>query len=346
MPELESAVITVTVGSNSAEESLIVLPADSLSLSAPDEVTVRAGSPARFLVRADGPGAAALAVTAAGLPDSATYDSSTGAFEWLPGNQDLGSRKITFSAPRPGGEPVGKTVTVNVETGLPVIRSVRNGASRNTVEACSPGSVASLWGHFLASGDEQVDPSGSTISLGGTRVLVNGVYAKILSSASNRVDFLCPMALVSTRLQIQVETSSGVSKPAYTVMRESAPGIFSVDSTESGQAWAVAANTGELAAVANHRYTGNPVLPGDTLEILATGIDCSDAAAQPLLEMAGDRAKIVSVKPSANAGVCAIEAIVPAGISGDEVPVTLQTVRGDGRLVRSNTASISVDMRR
>ena len=76
----------------------------------------------------------------------------------------------------------------------------------------------------------------------------------------------------------------------------------------------------------------------------ATGVDCSSTS-QLQLQIGPENARIVSVAPSPNAGVCVIQAVVPAGISGDDVPMMLQTVRSDGTAVRSNTASIAVDLR-
>jgi hypothetical protein len=127
-------------------------------------------------------------------------------------------------------------------------------------------------------------------------------------------------------------------------MQETAPGIYGIDSPGREQAVAVLATSGELAAVANPRFTGTPVLPGDTLAVHVTGIDCTGAS-QPMLQIGPEYAKILSVQPSANAGVCVIQAVVPSGISGDDVPMTLQSGRADGNVVRSNTASIAVDLR-
>ncbi|HTP36092.1 MAG TPA: hypothetical protein VMJ75_28145 [Candidatus Acidoferrales bacterium] len=343
---LGSAVITATLGSDSVSDSLAVLPSDAPTLAAPREVTVKAGSPARFSVQAYDADGSPLSVSAAGLPDSATFDNTTGAFGWLSTTQDIGSREISFTAVRPAGDPLNKAVKLSVSDGTPILRSVRNGAGEGAPAACSSGAAASLFGHFLAdSADSAADPSASGTGIGGTRVLVNGEYAALLSVSATRVDFLCPAAPASAQLEIRVETSSGVSNALQTTMNDTAPGIYSVDGSGRGQALAVLAASGNLAAVSDYRFTGNPVMPGDTIAVRATGIGCSSTTPLPQLQIGADSAKVVSVATTETAGVCVVNAVVPAGLSGDEVPLTLQIARPDGSMVRSNTVTIAVDLR-
>ena len=343
---LASADITVRLGSESATYSLAVLPADSPSLHAPRELTVKAGSPARFSVQATDAGGAPLSVSAAGLPDSARFDNATGAFDWTPGTPDLGTHEITFTSARPAGQPLTRTVNLTVTDGAPILRALRNGAGEGAPEACSPGAVATLLGHFLAnSADTAIDPSGSATSLGGTRVRINGEYALLTAASSDRVSFLCPASATSGQIEMAVETSSGVSNTLLKPVWDTAPGIFSVDGSGRGQALAALATSGELAAVSDYRASGTPVLPGDTIAVRTTGIGCSSTSALPNLQIGAGNAKVLSVAPSETAGVCLISAEVPSGVSGDQVPVTIESLRGDGSTVRSNTVTIAVDVK-
>jgi uncharacterized protein (TIGR03437 family) len=342
---LQNVVLSATIGSHTFEQSLTVLPSDSPRVSAPRELSVKSGAPVRFQVTAMDTGRLPLAVSASPLPGSATFDPSTGSFEWLPATADLGSHEIAFTATGATGQPMHKTVKVDVGTGVPVVTALRNGASASAPAACSPGSAATLEGYFLSTSDEPVsDPSGASTSLGGASVLVNGQYARMLKTSSRRVSFLCPALPASSALHISVENAAGVSATIDTAVEETAPGIFGIEGPNGEQAVAVLAASGELAAVTNHRFAGNPALPGDTLAVQATGFDCSNASL-PQLQIGPEYARILSVEPSANAGVCIIEAVVPSGISGDNVPMTLQTARSDASPVRSNTAFIAVDLR-
>jgi uncharacterized protein (TIGR03437 family) len=342
--ELENVVISATVGSETVAQSFTLLPSAPDRFSAPHEVFVRAGSIARFQVGATDAGNVSVAVSASQLPGAATFDTSTNTFEWQPGTGDLGSHEAIFTTTLATGESLRKIVRINVGTGAPVLTALSNGASKDAPAACSPGAVAMLEGHFLSSSDQAVsDPSASSTILGGVRVLVNSQYARVLSASTERVSFLCPSVPVST-LRISAENEMGVSGPIDVAMQDSAPGIFTIEGPDRRQAVATLAASGELAAVANHRVAGTPALPGDTLAVHVTGIDCSSTS-QPMLQIGPEYAKILSVQPSANAGVCVIQAAVPAGISGDSVPLVLQAVRADGTAVRSNTAFIAVDLR-
>ena len=46
------------------------------------------------------------------------------------------------------------------------------------------------------------------------------------------------------------------------------------------------------------------------------------------------------------AGACEVGITIPEGIYGDAVPLTLDMIRSDGRIVTSNVASIAIDHER
>ena len=86
---------------------------------------------------------------------------------------------------------------------------------------------------FSARGEAPLaDRSGRSDSLGQTRVLVNGAYVPILSASADWVEFLCPILPATMPLEIAVETPSGRSSFLQTTMQETAPAIFTVDSSQ------------------------------------------------------------------------------------------------------------------
>jgi uncharacterized protein (TIGR03437 family) len=332
--DLEDVVVSATAGSETAAQSFTVLPSTSPRFSASREIFVKSGEIVRFQVGATDAGNVPAAVSASSLPGTARFEPSTSTFEWQPGTDDLGVHEVIFTATLATGESRRKAVRINVGTGVPVLTALRNGAGKAAPAACSPGAVATLEGHFLSSSEQQ----------GGVRVLVNGEYARVIEASTDQVSFLCP-ALPTTALRISAENAMGVSAAIDAAMQDTAPGIFTVDGPDQKQAVAMLGASGQLAAVANHRFPGTPALPGDTLAVQVTGIDCSGTS-QPMLQIGPEYAKVLSVGPSANPGVCMIQAAVPAGISGDSVPLVLEAVRADGTSIRSNTAFIAVDLRK
>jgi uncharacterized protein (TIGR03437 family) len=83
-------------------------------------------------------------------------------------------------------KPLAKTTKLYVDSGLPVVTHLENGAGSSAPAGCSPGSVAALRGRSLFAGTEPAsDSSGASGDLGGTRVLVNGVYTAVLYASAD-----------------------------------------------------------------------------------------------------------------------------------------------------------------
>jgi uncharacterized protein (TIGR03437 family) len=287
-------------------------------------------------------------LAASGLPAGASFDAKSGALQWSPTNKDLGVHDVAFTATNTLGAATTKTVKLYVDSGQPVAATLENGAGSMAPAGCSPGSVGTIRGRSLFNGSAAAsDWSGSSDNLGGTRVLVNGSYAALLYASANRLDLLCPNAAAGTPLLLTVETETGPSNELYSAMRASAPGLLTADGSGSGQALAAQTGSLDLAAVPNARFSGKPALPGDTVSFFATGIDCSPQTVPNLnLTLGQDRVSVAGLKPLAgHAGICEIQAPVPAGVIGDAVPVTLLLVQSDGQEIASNQTTIGIAAR-
>lgn len=72
-----------------------------------------AGATARFRVSLSGGSNASTKITAANLPNGASFDSKTGYFSWQPGKKDVGTYSITFTASN-GTNTASKKVILTV----------------------------------------------------------------------------------------------------------------------------------------------------------------------------------------------------------------------------------------
>jgi uncharacterized protein (TIGR03437 family) len=331
----ENAILEARAGDNTVRESLAVIAAGP-RLLAPARVAGTPAAAVHFRVSASG----GAFITAAGLPTGSVFDANIGAFDWTPSAADLGQHRISFIATDAQGSHTTKSVLVYVGSGAPVLTQLHNLAGG---AVCSPGAIASISGWFLSSADTSLtDRSGRSSNLGETRVLVNGAYAPILSATGNQVEFLCPALPSQTPLEIAVETPSGQSSSLQTTMQEIAPAILTVDGSPQGQALAVHASSGELAALPSFRQSARPAQSGERISIWATGIECA-ASPKLWLNLGGQTVAIDSAQPvSQMAGICEIAFRIPASVAGDSVSLAIETMRSDSLLSSSNRTSVAV----
>jgi uncharacterized protein (TIGR03437 family) len=344
----ETAILQARLGSTTIQSSIALEPSDTPDLVVPNEPLATPQSPIRFTVTASDSRGLTVNLAASGLPPGASFDPASGVLQWTPTNRDLGFHEIALTATNSLGGATTKTVKLFVDSGLPVVTKLENGAGSSAPAGCSPGSVATLRGRSLFAGAIPAsDPSGASIDLGGTRVLVNGGYAAVLYASADRVDLLCPAAAAGTPLAIAIETAAGQSKSLNRWMQAAAPGLFQVDDSGAKQAWAIRSGSLDLAAIPNPRFSGKPALPGDRLAFRATGIACTPETAISLrMNLDSYVVPLTELQPLAgHAGVCQILVSVPFGVVGDAVPVTLQFLGTDGRTTTSNQTTISVAAR-
>jgi uncharacterized protein (TIGR03437 family) len=342
-----TAVLSAQTGGAVVQTTVILQATDVPTLIVPGKQTGKPGSAFSFTVTASDSNNLSLPVSATNLPSGSHFDAATGIFEWQPAETDLGHRDITFAATAPTGGSSRKTVALYVGTGLPVITALENAANSSAAAVCSPGSVAAIAGHSLFTGTAPLSEySGAVTELNGTQVLVNGIPAPLLYASADRLTFLCPAAELGESLRIAVETPAGTSNAIRSPIAETAPGLFTIDSSKGSEAAATSADSGDLSLVPNFLQPGRPVLPGAALTVRATGIDCGAASTTRLrLKVGQQEVPIDSLRPAAHyAGVCEI-AITTPNSSGDAVPLVLEVTRGNGQLLFSNTATVAIGSR-
>lgn len=341
-----TAVIEARLAEIAVQETLGILSPGMLHLIVLEHFVGQTGSVVRFTAVARDGQNLPLTVFVSGQPVNAVFDATTGAFEWLPAEGDLGRHQVTFKATNAVGASTSKTMTIDIDSDRPTVASVQNGASSSTSSACSPGSIATVVGTFLSRSDLAAAPNANSDGVDHTRVQVNGSDVSVLSAAKDHVDFVCPMVAPGTPLDIAVETESGLSNTLRSKMEDVAPGIFTADGSGVGQALAWRTGSSDLALVPSFRFQGKPALPGDKVSVLVTGINCienfgSDKASMNLGSM---YVPIDSLASSAQKpGACEVGITIPEGIYGDAVSLTLNAMRTDGRNLTSNIASIAID---
>lgn len=332
-PESSAGQVVIEAKStqNVVRETVNVLARGMLRLAVPTHVAGVPGSPVRFQVSATDGQNLRLSVSMSGEPGTASFNPQTGEFAWVPTTSDLGRHRVIFSATDAIGGTISKTATLMIDSGAPRITALQNGAGASAPSGCTPGSIGRLVGEFL---------NGN-----GSRVLVNDSEVRMLASAPDSVDFVCPVLDPGSSLNIAVETMAGLSKVFRTIVSRSAPGILTINRSGTDQALAWRTGSADLSAIPNFRTPGKPVLSGEQLTVLVTGIDCASDHGSGLVSIRlGELAvPVESVAKAEAPGACEIGITIPRGISGDAIPVTLSLSEGNGRIMTSNVASIAVE---
>ena len=132
----------------------------------------------------------------------------------------------------------------------------------------APGQIVVLYGTGIGPAQlvqARQDSQGrySTI-LAGTRVLFNGIPSSMLYTSATQVSAIVPYAITGNIVGIQIEYQGVKSDPMAVSLAQSAPGIFTADSTGKGQAAAVNED-GSLNS------TSKPAKAGIIVSVYATG---------------------------------------------------------------------------
>jgi uncharacterized protein (TIGR03437 family) len=200
-----------------------------------------------------------------------------------------------------GSQPLDVTVGTAVSNALtirivgPAVNAVLNAANFATNAKVAPGSLVSIFGDSLATGDAfGVYPSASLP--GGGSITINGVSAPLFDvvASQGQVNLLVPFETPATGSVPVVVTNSAGTSAAYSLaMAPAAPGIFRIpdpSNPKRSNAAALLANTAwrvlptSMAVAlgmpqeckANNvpvaAICGQPASPGDPIQIYATGL--------------------------------------------------------------------------
>jgi uncharacterized protein (TIGR03437 family) len=260
---------------------------------------------------------------------------------------------ISVSSPGALNNPQTLNVTLTVATPtLPQVSSILNGGSLAPTVAV-PGLIFSIFGSDLG----PATPSSATVSggaidttLGGVRVLFDGIAAPLLYVSANQINGVMPFELFGRfTTRMQVEYRSQRSREIELRVSDSGPGIFTFDVRGSGQG-AVLNQNGTINS------SSNPEARGSVIVIYATGLGQTNPSsvtgrvatttARPLapvtVRIGGREAQVVyaGAAPGLIGGAAQINAVIPADApTGPNVPVEIQAGSS------SSQANVTVSVR-
>lgn len=254
---------------------------------------------------------------------------------------------VTSSALQPvygggakGGTVMGDAFLMKWATGQPVIGGIASAASY-APGVVSPGMLAVLGGANLGPPSltvEVLDPGTGLVSttLGGTRFFFNDVPAPVFYASGAQSVAVVPYSLAGAQTATVVAEYQGLRSAPFTVqVADTGPGLFSSDSSGSGQ-----------GAIYNQDATrnssSNPAQPGTIITMFGTGegqtnppgVDGKVATLADLpapaqgvsLTIGGQPADDITYAgaiPFEVAGLFQINARVPAGIGPGNQPVVV-----------------------
>ncbi len=222
------------------------------------------------------------------------------------------------------------------QPGPPLVTFLVNGAS-GLAGHIAPGEIITILGQNIGPPDpagSAVDPIGEApTSLGGARVLFDGIAAPLLYASATQVNAIVPYEVATSgSTTIEIEFSGSRVPAGGFVLAPAAPAIFTADSTGQGQAKARNADSSMNSAQ-------NPAARGSVIQVYGTGEGVTsppgvtgDASAgrKPVLPVTlkidgADAAVQDAVSaPDMMPGVLLVTALVPQGIlPGDSVPIVL-----------------------
>jgi uncharacterized protein (TIGR03437 family) len=221
----------------------------------------------------------------------------------------------------------------------PVVRApgVVNAASYSPSAPLSPGTIIAIFGSNLANGTASASTLPLPSELSGTLVTIGGKAAPLLYAGPGQINAVIPYGLpVNTNTQVIVQQGNAYTSPEPITLSASDPGILTKTAIGAGQGVIIKAD-GHFAE------PGTPAQAGDEITIYAVGLGETTpqatagqaASGSPLQRVAGvsltiggqpARVDFAGLAPGF-AELYQINAAVPAGVSGDSVPVVL-TVAG------------------
>ncbi|MBI1787812.1 MAG: hypothetical protein HYR60_09715 [Acidobacteria bacterium] len=245
--------------------------------------------------------------------------------------------------------------------GQPMLVSAVNAASQAQT-ACSPGAVVTLLGTGLSAGQpQQATALQAPLVMDGVQVQINGEPAPVLATSSTRVNSQCPVVDRGTALQIVVRNATGISNALDSTSDYAAPGIFTLDSSGTGQGMIALADTGELAMLSSALVASRPAQPGDSVMILSTGLGALDTAvpagAAAPFDVLVRVQSAVQVYFADQPGEITFAGLVPGMIgmyqvvavippdaqAGDDIQVRLEITAPDGRPLESNRVTMAIE---
>jgi uncharacterized protein (TIGR03437 family) len=248
---------------------------------------------------------------------------------------------VSVTSPSASNSPQNVNVTLNVSTPvIPQVRSIVNAASLAPSVAV-PGLIATIFGADLGPAtpvSAQVTPQGFIdTTLGGVRVLFDGIPAPILYASATQVNVVVPYEIAgrfSTRMRVEARNQN--SPDVELRVADTAPGVFTTSGSGSGQG-AVLNQNGTVNGAGNPEQRGNVIViyatghgqttPQGTTGRVMPSNDLRRVVAPVVVRIGGREAEVfyAGSAPGLVSGALQINARIPAdAATGSNVPVEVQ----------------------
>jgi uncharacterized protein (TIGR03437 family) len=262
---------------------------------------------------------------------------------WQPPSGSPSSIRATFTvlSTGSGGRPLlnQSDVMIAVDSGAPVPvvgpGGVLNGASLNATSLVAPGALITIKGNLLADGPALPNGTPVPTNLSNAEVRLGDQLLRLFYSSNNQINAQVPFALpVNTNLQLVVRHGDTISVPSDLSVAAAQPAIFATNQQGTGQGAILNGQTNVLAD------SGNPLHAGDVAAIYCTGLGTVNPpvaegvqasttvlsyTTSPVTVKIGGRDAVVNFAGLAPGGIglYQVNAVVPDGVTGDAVEVTI-----------------------
>jgi uncharacterized protein (TIGR03437 family) len=301
---------SVVAGPGCTPSRLVMLPTSveqvfTVTQNLPTRMEVQVVDDCGTALTADRAGAAVTAGFSNGDPSISLIPTGGGYWSnsWQPVNSPNGPVYVTLTAslPQPAGTALAAIAVLEADfigtVNVPFVSAVMNAASLVADAPLAPGSLYSLPGSGLA---------GATVNLAGHA-------SPLLLTSGAQINGQTPSDIpINMYAQLIVQAGAAISTPLAVMIAAAAPAVFTQDGSGQGAGMISDGVTGAL----NTR--DNPAHAGDMVTISCTGLGAGPVS----VTIGGQPVQAVNVGAlPAMPGVEQISVVVPAGVSGDTVPV-------------------------
>jgi uncharacterized protein (TIGR03437 family) len=236
------------------------------------------------------------------------------------------------------GQVVVKGGLLTFDTPPQITSAVVNAASLDPQSPVAPGSMIAIFGSKLAGSQSAPTNAPLPTTLGGSSVIIAGLSIPLVFSSDGQVNGIVPFeTAINASQQAILIRGFTPSVPQTVTIAAAAPGIFSKDGTGQGQGVIIVTDASGNQFIAD---SSHPAKVGDTVTILCTGLGqvspqvatgvptplapSFNAVNSVVVTIGGASAKITfaGLTPGV-AGMYQVNAVVPAGATGDQVPVVI-----------------------
>jgi uncharacterized protein (TIGR03437 family) len=353
--------LTIATGVTTAQTSVSIMPGAPPTISVPSQMTTNAWVTTQFTATASDSNGLPWKLTSSALPGGATFDPSSGKFQWTPDLTQTGATSVTVTVTDSAGLSASKVVVINVGPALKAhVSGLYNAASYQKYQTCSPGSLATLVGvGFTGQGLQQADVIPWPTVLNGLHITANGIFLPILAATDTLIQFQCPVLPAGAAITLIVTPRSGIATdPMQFVLQEASPALFVVGGNSQGAV--LIAGTNLIAMPTTDGIPSRPAKQGEYIAIYADGLGPVKEIQAPgtpapldhLVPAIDDIVVVVGtlelepifagLAPGA-AGLYQVNVQLTADVPiGDSIPIYLKVTISDGTVLQTNPVNIAI----